>query len=68
MFVKPTPGRKVRWPNSMRSLSEQGENVPNDLYWNRLVQTGNVVIQDTPATILKVRQASKSGKKENKDG
>lgn len=68
MFVKPTPGRKVRWPNSMRSLSEQGENVPNDLYWNHLIQTGNVVIQDTPATILKVQQTSKSGKKENKDG
>lgn len=68
MFVKPAPGRKVRWPNTTRLLSEQGENVPNDLYWNRLISTGDVVIQDTPATILKVQQASKSGKKENKDG
>lgn len=49
----------------MRFLSDQGENVPNDFHWNRLIRTGDVVIQDIPATILKVQQASKSGKKEN---
>lgn len=68
MFVKPAPGRKARWPNTMRFLSDQGENVPNDCYWNRLISTGDVVIQDTPATILKVQPVAKSGKKENKDG
>ncbi|CAI3953508.1 unnamed protein product [Commensalibacter communis] len=44
MFVKPALGRKVRWPVTMRALSDQGEDVPDNFYWQQAIQTGDVIL------------------------
>lgn len=43
MFIKPVPGRKVRCPGEMRLLSQNGEEVPNSFYWQRLKNNGDVL-------------------------
>lgn len=43
MFVKPAPGLSVRDPVSMRLLDPAGEQKPDDLYWTRLRNDGDVV-------------------------
>lgn len=42
MFVKPAPGRSVRWPASLRLLSEQGSEVPATAFWLRALACGDV--------------------------
>lgn len=42
MFVKPAPGRTVRWPASLRLLSEQGAEVPSTAFWLRALARGDV--------------------------
>ncbi|MCI2023610.1 DUF2635 domain-containing protein [Acetobacter sp.] len=42
MFVKPAPGRTVRWPASLRLLSEQGAEVPSTAFWLRALACGDV--------------------------
>lgn len=42
MFVKPAPGRTVRWPVSLRLLSEQGAEVPRTAFWLRALARGDV--------------------------
>lgn len=67
MFVKPASGRKVRWPNSMRSLSDLGEDVPDTFYWQRRIQKGDVI--PVTQTAIETKKASVSVvKKEEKDG
>lgn len=46
MFVKPTPGRKVRHPGEARFLSEKGENVMDSFYWQRLKNNGDIVVME----------------------
>ncbi|NHN83665.1 DUF2635 domain-containing protein [Acetobacter musti] len=50
MFVKPADGRAVRWPGSMRLLSSNGENVPDNTFWRRRLKFGDVVKAEAPAT------------------
>lgn len=42
MFVKPAPDRTVRWPASLRLLSEQGAEVPSTAFWLRALACGDV--------------------------
>lgn len=49
MFVKPATGRMVRIPLDMRPLSEKGENVPDNLYWRRLLNNGDVIQINHPS-------------------
>ncbi|CAI3945503.1 DUF2635 domain-containing protein [Commensalibacter papalotli (ex Botero et al. 2024)] len=67
MFIKPAPGRMVRWPTSMRLLSDQGEEVPDDLHWQRLIQTGDVIILPSSSSEIK-KSTMAMVKKEEKDG
>lgn len=67
MFVKTASGRKVRWPNSMRPLSDLGEDVPDTFEWQRRIQTGDVV--PVTQTSIETKKAPVSVvKKEEKDG
>ncbi|GCE83065.1 DUF2635 domain-containing protein [Komagataeibacter diospyri] len=49
MFVKPAPGRAVRWPGTMRLLKAQGENVPESTFWLLCERNGDVVKATPPA-------------------
>lgn len=50
MHVKPAEGRAVRDPRSMRLLPEEGAEVPDgDLFWQRRVRDGDVVVDEQPA-------------------
>ncbi|MFZ1871726.1 MAG: DUF2635 domain-containing protein [Chania sp.] len=42
MFVKPKLGRAVRDPVRGTFLPEFGAEVPNDIFWNRRLQDGDV--------------------------
>lgn len=44
MFVKPVPGRVVRDPVKGTFLPESGELVPNNIFWSRRLQDGDVEI------------------------
>lgn len=44
MFVKPAPGRLVRFPdNPDRVLDDSGDEVPVNSYWSRRVKEGDVI-------------------------
>lgn len=49
MFVKPAPGRAVRWPGTMRLLKAQGETVPETGFWLLLLRNADVVQATPPA-------------------
>ncbi|PYD63974.1 DUF2635 domain-containing protein [Gluconacetobacter entanii] len=49
MFVKPAPGRSVRWPGTMRLLKAQGETVPETGFWLLCLHNGDVVKATPPA-------------------
>ena len=49
MFVKPAPGGKIRWPRTLRFLSDHGEHVPADSYWLRNLAQGSVIEAEPPA-------------------
>ncbi|WP_308721022.1 DUF2635 domain-containing protein [Komagataeibacter xylinus] len=49
MFVKPAPGRAVRWPGTMRLLKASGETVPENGFWLLLLRNGDVVRAAPPA-------------------
>lgn len=67
MFIKPAPGRMVRWPMSMRPLLDQGEEVPDDFHWQRLIQTGDVIVHSSTSSEPK-KSTTALVKKEDKDG
>ena len=50
MFVKPAPGRAVRWPGTLRLLKEVGENVPETSFWLLAVKNGDVVKTNPPSS------------------
>ncbi|CFR03610.1 DUF2635 domain-containing protein [Yersinia kristensenii] len=43
MFVKPTAGRAVRDPVKGTFLPESGTEVPDNSFWHRRIQDGDVV-------------------------
>ncbi|HDL7340817.1 DUF2635 domain-containing protein [Yersinia enterocolitica] len=43
MFVKPTAGRAVRDPVKGTLLPESGSEVPDNAFWYRRIQDGDVV-------------------------
>ncbi|MCE2577547.1 DUF2635 domain-containing protein [Komagataeibacter sp. FNDCR1] len=49
MFVKPAPGRNVRWPGTMRLLKAAGETVPETGFWLLCLHNGDVVKATPPA-------------------
>lgn len=49
MFMKPAEGRKVRDPISLRHLPDEGAYVPEDTFWLRRKQDGDVVDAIPPA-------------------
>ncbi|EEJ5468871.1 DUF2635 domain-containing protein [Salmonella enterica subsp. diarizonae] len=44
MFVKPVAGRSVRCPVRGTFLPESGGNVPDDIFWRRRLQDGDVIL------------------------
>lgn len=51
MFVKPSPGIKVRDPISLLHLPEAGAEVPESSYWIRRLRSGDVVAVDAPQVV-----------------
>lgn len=50
MFVKPKPGLQIRDPDLRDFLPAEGREVPETLYWTRLLHVyGDVVPVDPPA-------------------
>ena len=47
MFVRAAEGRKVRHPDSLAPLREEGEDVPDTEYWFRRLSEGDVEIAET---------------------
>ncbi|HAY0218984.1 TPA: DUF2635 domain-containing protein [Escherichia coli] len=53
MFVKPVPGRRVRYPGDpSRLLPDGGAEVPDrDLFWRRRLKQGDVVLVEKASTV-----------------
>lgn len=49
IFVKASPGRRVKDPITMRLLAEAGELKPATSYWVRRLADGDVVIVEAQA-------------------
>ncbi len=47
MFVRAAEGRRVRHPDSLALLREEGEDVPDTEYWFRRLSEGDVEIAET---------------------
>ena len=64
MFVKPVPGRRVRYPGDpSRLLPDEGAEVPDrDLFWRRRLKQGDVVLADRTATAAAVKVTATTGK------
>ena len=44
LFITPAPGREVRYPPTMRLLTDEGLTVPDDdLFWARRLRDGDVI-------------------------
>jgi hypothetical protein len=63
MFVKPAPGRSVRWPASLRLLSEQGGDVPATTFWLRALARGDVQEVSQPVQAAAAAQATAAEQK-----
>jgi hypothetical protein len=58
IIIRPaTPGAVVRDPVSFRQVRDEGEKKPRNVYWQRRLDAGDVVIVPEAATT----QTSKSG-------
>ena len=53
MRVKPKEGLLVRDPFTKRPLPESGRDVPDTTYWRRRVETGDVVLMESPEPTTK---------------
>jgi hypothetical protein len=50
VFVKPSEGARIRQPDrNGRVMPDAGAMVPRDVYYERLILTGDVVVTDPPA-------------------
>lgn len=61
MFVKPTPGLKVRDPETRAFLPNEGREVPASIYWTRRLRDGDVV-KATPVAAPGAVQAAPAAK------
>jgi hypothetical protein len=43
MYVKTAPGIKIRDPDLMDFIPEEGREVPNTDFWNRRLRDGDVI-------------------------
>ena len=69
ILLKPKVGLKVRKPNSMMLLREEGEKLPMTAYWARRLKDGDVlevkeVRNEEPKAVVK-KSSSKKKKHEN---
>lgn len=48
MYVKPSKGLKVRDPQLLDFLPEEGREVPETTYWHRRLRDGDVVASKAP--------------------
>lgn len=48
MFIKPAPGRIVKDPETLQPLAEDGETKPQDVYWLRRINDGDVIETKPP--------------------
>jgi hypothetical protein len=50
VFVKPAPGARVRQPNrGYRVMPEDGDHVPRDAFYSRLIELGDLIVSKSPA-------------------
>ncbi|WP_218070402.1 DUF2635 domain-containing protein [Escherichia coli] len=67
MFVKPAPGRRVRYSGDpSRLLPDEGAEVPDrDLFWRRRLKQGDVVMveESSVVTTASVTASTKSSTK-----
>lgn len=48
VFVKPSPGCKVRKGLGQPFLEDAGEHVERTIYWRRRIRQGDVVVTESP--------------------
>lgn len=49
VFVKPAPGARVRQPNrGYRVMPDDGDHVPRDAFYNRLIELGDLIVSKSP--------------------
>lgn len=59
IFVKPAPGRKVRYPDKDKYLPDEGATVlSRDLFWQKRIQQGDVLVA-TPGKAVKKTEGGK---------
>lgn len=60
MFVKPKKGLRILDPRLRDRLPEDGREVPDgDVYWNRLLIDGDIVLASEPARGIKRKRGEK---------
>lgn len=52
-FLKPVPGVKIRDPRTKDFLPIDGRRVEMSVYWNRRIQDGTVIAEETAPKIEK---------------
>ncbi len=57
MFVKPGPGRAVRWPGTLRLLAPDGAEVPETTFWLLCLARGDIVKTAPPLSAPAVAPA-----------
>lgn len=58
MFIKASPGMRVRDPVTKRVLPEEGKEVPESTFWIRRLQDGDVVIVPPEPPALAIEPAT----------
>lgn len=53
LFVKPAKGVLVRHKSTFKPLLSEGEAVPNEGYYRRLLAAGDLIIIEPPKTAAK---------------
>jgi hypothetical protein len=54
--VKPAPDRKVRDNQTGEPLPEKGKSVPLTAFWQRRIESGDVLLVDTRDTAKKTKE------------
>lgn len=61
MFVRPNNGLRVRDPVKGSPLPESGAEVPDNTFWRRRLQDGDVVTAEKPVVVQTSTQAEVKG-------
>lgn len=61
VFVKPAKGCKVRDPNTMAFLPDEGEEKPRSTYWLRRIRMGDVDVVEAATPSRAAPSAKPSG-------